>query len=173
MAARSRTRPEGPRGTAKDRALILLATRWRSREELRRRLRAAGFADPDIESALDDLEAAGLVEDGRFAREVVRHQAGTRLAGDRAIREALRAAGVSADVTEAAVLRAGDEAERALELATRRAAKLTNLAPEAAYRRLFGLLARRGYPVEVAREACRTALREEFDQATSEGAAPD
>jgi regulatory protein len=173
MAARARTRPDGPRGTAKERALTLLAVRWRSREELRRRLGAAGFDEVDVEEALADLEGVGLVEDGRFAREVVRHQAGTRLAGDRAIREALRAAGVSADVTEAAVLRAGDEAERALELATRRAAKLTNLAPEAAYRRLFGLLARRGYPAGVAREASRLALREASDTATAEGPPPD
>jgi regulatory protein len=133
--------------------------RWRSREELRRRLLRAGFDAADVASTLEGLEASGLVEDGRFAREVVRHQAGSRLAGDRAIRETLRAKGVAAEVVERAVAEAGDEAQRALDLARRRAPKLASLGPEQAHRRLFGLLIRRGYPVEVARDACREALR--------------
>jgi regulatory protein len=119
----------------------------------------AGFDPADVEATLADLVSSGLVEDGRFAREVVRHQAGTRLAGDRAIREALRAKGVAPDVVERAVGEAGDESARALELARRRAPKLASLGPEQAHRRLFGLLIRRGYPPEVARDACRDALR--------------
>jgi len=136
-----------------------LAVRWRSRDELRRRLLRAGFEPADVETTLAGLEASGLVEDGRFAQEVVRHQAGSRLAGDRAIREALRAKGVAPDVVERAVGEAGDESARALELARRRAPKLASLGPEQAHRRLFGLLVRRGYPPGVAREACREALR--------------
>jgi regulatory protein len=136
-----------------------LAVRWRSRDELRRRLLRAGFEPVDVETTLAGLEASGLVEDGRFAQDVVRHQAGNRLAGDRAIREALRAKGVAPDVVERAVGEAGDESARALELARRGAPKLASLGPEQAHRRLFGLLVRRGYPIEVAREACREALR--------------
>jgi len=148
-----------PRGTPEERALGLLAVRWRSREELRRRLVRAGFDADDVETTLAGLEASGLIEDGRFAREVVRHQTGSRLAGDRAIREALRAKGVAPDVVERAVGEAGDESERALDLAQRRAPKLASLGPEQAHRRLFGLLMRRGYPVDVAREATREALK--------------
>ena len=107
---------------------------------------------------LDDLERVGLVEDERFAREMVRDQAGRRLAGGRAIRSALRAKGVSPELVEQALSTAGDEAERAKTLATRRAARMLNLPPEAAYRRLLGLLVRRGYDSGVAREACREAL---------------
>jgi regulatory protein len=145
-------------GTAKDRALGLLAVRWRSREELRRRLARAGFDAGEIDEALGDLEQAGLIEDGRFARELVRDQAGRRLSGDRAIMAALRQRGVSAEVAEAALGDAGDEAARARSLAERRAARLAGLSPEAASRRLYGALVRRGYPPGVAREACRAAL---------------
>jgi regulatory protein len=145
-------------GTAKDRALGLLAVRWRSREELRRRLARAGFDPGEIEEALGDLDRAGLIEDARFARELVRDQAGRRLSGDRAILAALRQRGVSPEVAEAALGDAGDEAARALSLAERRVTRLSGLTPEAAYRRLYGTLVRRGYPPGVAREACRAAL---------------
>jgi regulatory protein len=151
--------------SAKDRALGLLAVRWRSREELRRRLRQAGFEAEETERALADLTNAGLIEDGRFARELVRDQAGRRLSGDRAIRGALRVKGVAADVAESALREAGDEAARARELATRRALRMGSLAPEAAHRRLYGLLVRRGFPPGMAAEACRAALAEVFPQA--------
>ena len=150
------------RQSAKDRALGLLAVRWRSREELRRRLRQAGFEAEETERALTDLTDAGLIEDGRFARELVRDQAGRRLAGDRAIRGALRVKGVASDVAESALLEAGDEALRARELASRRAMRMGSQTPEAAYRRLYGLLVRRGFPSGVAAEACRAALAEVF-----------
>src|SRR5205814_9557194 len=105
------------------------------REELRSRLTAAGFEPDDVEAALADLTRVGLIDDGRFAREVVKAQAGRRLAGDRAIREALRAKGVARDQIDAALATVGDEAERAAELAERQADRLRTLAPEAAYRR--------------------------------------
>jgi regulatory protein len=149
-----------PRGTAKDRALRLLGVRWRSREELRRRLRQAGFEPADIADALDDLERAGLVQDERFAREVVRDQSIRRLAGNRVIRGALRQKGVSPEVVEAAMADAGEEAERAAELARRRARRMGGLGPQAAYRRLYGLLLRRGFSHAVATEASRAALAE-------------
>ena len=150
--------PTASTGTAKDRALGLLAVRWRSRDELRRRLLRAGFEPPEVESALADLEGVGLVDDARFAREVVREQAGRRLSGRRAIRDALRQKGVATETMEEALRETGDEAERALELAIRRAARMSGLTPEAAYRRLYGLLIRRGYDPDTAREACRGAL---------------
>jgi len=156
----TRLAPKKPRGSAKDRALILLGVRWRSRQELERRLRAAGFEDDDIGAALADLEVVGLIEDRRFARELVRDRANRKLVGNRAIRATLRQQGVAADVVEEALGEAGDEEERARELARRRAERLRGLAPEAAYRRLHGLLLRRGFGPGVARDACRAALAE-------------
>jgi regulatory protein len=147
--------------TAKDRALGLLAVRWRSRAELKSRLRRAGFESQEIETALEDLEAVGLVDDERFAAELVRDRAGRKLAGPRAIQAALREKGVPAEAAERAMAEIeGDERERALRLAEGRAARLTGLAPEAAYRRLLGLLQRRGYPFGLARWAATEALKE-------------
>jgi regulatory protein len=154
-----------PRQSAKDRALGLLAVRWRSEDELRRRLRQAGYEPDETEQALADLTDVGLIEDGRFARELVRDQAHRRLAGDRAIRGALRQKGVAPEVADSALWEAGDEAQRARDLATRRAARMTMLAPDAAYRRLYGLLVRRGFPSGLAADACRAALAEGFHEA--------
>ncbi len=148
-----------PRGSAKDRALMLLAVRWRSRQEIRRRLRLAGFEREEVEQALDALENAGLIEDRRFAKEMVRDQVGRRLVGNRSIRANLLQKGVAREVVDEALEEAGEEAERAEELARQRAGRLAGLQPEAAYRRLYGLLLRRGYGPGVARDASRAALR--------------
>jgi regulatory protein len=156
---------KGPRGSAKDRALRLLGVRWRSRAELQQRLRLAGFPAEEIEEAIQDLERAGLVDDARFARAVVADRAGRRLAGDREIRMVLRRGGVSEDTAAAAMATAGDESGRALDLARRRAARLSGLEPATAFRRLFGLLLRRGFGSRVAQDACRVALAEVLAQA--------
>jgi regulatory protein len=150
----------GPRGTAKDRALRLLGVRWRSRAELQQRLRLAGFPAEEIDRAIQDLDRAGLVDDARFARAVVADRAGRRLAGDREIRTALRGSGISEDTAAAAMAAAGDESERALELARKRAARLSGLEPAIAFRRLYGLLLRRGFGSREAQDACRAALAE-------------
>jgi regulatory protein len=163
-----RSRRDGPSGTAKDRALGLLAVRWRSREELRRRLRQAGFEPEEIALALEDLERAGLIEDERFAREVVRDQARRRLSGDRVIRGALREKGVAPEIVESALQDAGDERERAFALASRRAVRMSSLDPETAYRRLYGLLLRRGFGHPIAADAARGALSRDPDDDAGE-----
>ena len=145
--------------SAKDRALGLLAVRWRSRGELERRLRAAGFDTAEVSDAIADLERAGLVDDERFARELTRSRA-NRLDGNRIVRSALAKAGVAPEVAEVSLAEAGDETERAYELARRRAARLGHLEPEVIKRRLYGLLVRRGYSPGLAAAACREALGE-------------
>jgi regulatory protein len=149
-----------PRGTAKERALRLLAARWRSCAELEQRLRQAGFEVSEVLQALEDLDQSGLIDDERFAQAVVADRAGRRLSGDRHIRAVLRQKGVADEVTEVAMVAAGDESDRALALARRRAGRLAGLDPAGAYRRLYGLLLRRGFGPAVAREACRAALAE-------------
>jgi regulatory protein len=151
---------------AKERALRLLSVRPRSHAELARRLRMAGFAEPDIDSALSDLETVGLIDDEQFARELAAHEVGGRLAGRRAALASLRKSGVARDLAERAVDEAAgeDEEARAEELARSRLGRLRGLPPEAAYRRLVGFLQRRGYSGETARTACRRAIGELEDE---------
>jgi regulatory protein len=149
-----------PRGTARDRALGLLAVRWRSQSEIERRLRMAGFEPEEIGETLIDLKRAGLIEDGRFAREMVRDQTTRRLAGDRAIRSALLLKGVPRDIADLAIEEAGAEETRASALASKAAARMAGLSGETVHRRLFSLLVRRGYGSEVAQRAVREAIAE-------------
>jgi regulatory protein len=166
-AAGRSERPTHPRGTARDRALALLGVRWRSESELHRRLLAVGFPEDEVAEALEGLERAGLIDDSRFALEVVRDQAGRRHASSRAIRAALRQKGVDAAVADEALSTAGDDGERARALAESKASRMASLAPEAAYRRLYGLLLRRGYAFPIARDACRAALAPLFGPESS------
>jgi len=122
-----------------------------------------------VGSAIEDMEQAGLVDDARFARELVADRAGRRLAGDRAVRYALLAKGVAGDIAAQAMEAAGDETARALALARKRAGRLGPFEPDAAYRRLYGLLVRRGFGPSVAREACRQALREVLPEVEEPG----
>jgi regulatory protein len=127
------------------------------------RLRAAGFSPDEVDETLEGLDRAGLVDDERFALEMVRDQAGRKRASNRAMASALRGKGVPVAIIEEAVAAAGSDADRALALAESRALRLGPLDPEAAYRRLYGMLVRRGYSPLVAREACRAALALVFD----------
>jgi regulatory protein len=160
------------RGTAKDRALVLLGVRWRSREELRRRLLAAGFDADDVDRTLIDLERSGLIDDERFAREVVEQQAGRRLASDRSIRQSLRQKGVGALEVDAVLGSAGEEIERAIALAERQALRLSSVDADTAYRRTFGLLLRRGYDHATAREAVMRAFEARLADGPAETTPP-
>jgi regulatory protein len=155
--------PKRPRGTARDRALHLLSFRARSRRELRDRLLRAGYEREEVEEALAGLEAAGLVDDERFADAVVEHHATVRLAGTRAVRAALLSRGLERDVADRALGGLGDDAGRARELAERRASRLGALSPEVAFRRLVDFLIRRGHSPAVARSAAAAALQVDAD----------
>jgi len=159
-AANNSERPVRPRGTAKDRALRLLGVRDRSRRELERRLLRAGFEPDEIETALDDLTAVGLIDDERFAGAVVHHARSGRLAGRRAVMSSLLGAGVDRETAERVSAPLGeDEADRAQVLADRQAEKLLGQDPEKAFRRIAGLLARRGFAPGICFSAARRALR--------------
>jgi regulatory protein len=152
---------ERPRTPVKDRALRLLAVRSRSRHELRTRLVRVGYEPEDVDAALADLEAVGLVDDERFARELAEHQR-RRGMGRRAGMSALRAKGVDRDLAERTIeqVQPEDDAEIAYELARARLERLRSLPADVAYRRLLAFLLRRGYEAVIASTAVRRAVAE-------------
>ena len=149
----------GKRKDVHERALGLLAVRQRSRREIQRRLERAGFGPEEIGEELDRLQQVGLVDDEAFARVVVEHSFTTRREGRRVVAGRLISAGIAPDIVEAALDPVvGGEEERADAFAVAKAPKLSSLPPDAAYRRLYGMLARRGYAPDVAGRAARRAL---------------
>ncbi len=149
----------GKRKDCHERALGLLAVRQRSRRELERRLLQAGFEYSEVSDELTRLEAVGLIDDEAFSRAVAEHGFGGRKESRRVVAGKLAVAGVD-PATARAVLDdlAGDEQQRADDLASQRVTRLGGLPPDKAFQRLAGYLARRGYPPAIARAAARRAL---------------
>ena len=156
------TTRERPAVKVKDRALRLLTVRSRSRSELRQRLLRANFEAEEVDAALDDLEAVGLIDDEAFARELAEHQRRKGL-GRRAGLAGMRAKGLDRELAERISddVTPEDEAERAVEVAANRLTRLRGLDPESRRRRLLDFLLRRGYDPETARAACLKALAKE------------
>jgi regulatory protein len=110
---------------------------------------------------LGRLERVGLIDDEAFARQLAAHQLGSRRAGRRQVERALAEKGVAPETVRAVLDEASaseDEEDRALALATSRAARLGAVDPVKAFGRLTSLLLRRGYAPELARRAARAAL---------------
>jgi regulatory protein len=140
-------------------AYRLLGHRARSRHELQRRLRQKGHDDAAVAGALERLAAEGLLDDAEFARCYVADKRGLSGWGSQRIRRGLAELGVADDMILAAFAGAaateGDaaELERALTALSRRGAPQPPL--DAARRRAYQALVRRGFSTEIAYAAIR------------------
>jgi len=133
---------------ATESALRLLSVRLRSRRELDERLRRRGTAPAVIRTVLDRLSAEGFLDDGRFARTWIRGRLALRPSGGVRLRSELLRKGVAAGVIDQALREAfseADEHQLALEVARSRLRRYRAQPAEVAYRRLAGVLHRRGF----------------------------
>ena len=94
------------RENAKECALRLLAKRDHSREELRRKLSAKGFAPEEIEEVLQKLETGGVLNDGRYAQRLAFYLAQEKLFGPQRITQKLFQKGIPADLIQEAMAKA-------------------------------------------------------------------
>jgi regulatory protein len=138
-------------------AYRLLGHRARSREELRRRLLAKEHDENAVRDALERLAADGFLDDAAFARSYVADKRRLESWGAERIRRGLRELGVDAAVIDEVLGAEGEEAgvelDRALTVLRRRGAP--ELPLEAARRRAFQALQRRGFSSSVAYAAVR------------------
>ena len=105
--------------SAVDLALDALGRRDLSEHELEQKLAARGVPEEVRAEAVETLRRTGLLDELRFARGRAAALA-SRGAGDALVRDALRRAGVSEEVVDAAVDELEPEAERARILVARR-----------------------------------------------------
>ena len=128
-------------------ALRLLTARARSREELRRAMRRKRVPEQVMERVLTRFEEVGLVDDSGFAQAWVESRQERRHLSKTALRHELRTRGVEPAEIDAAVgqVCAEDETEAARALAVKKLAATRGLPAEVRYRRLVGLLTRRGF----------------------------
>ncbi|MCX6371834.1 MAG: RecX family transcriptional regulator [Actinobacteria bacterium] len=140
-------------------AYRLLGHRARGRHELRRRLLQKGHDEQVVAGALERLIDDGLLDDAEFARCYVADKRSLSGWGSQRIRRGLAELDVDHVVIDAALGAAaaaeGDEAEleRALRALRRRAAPQPPL--DAARRRAYQALLRRGFSSSVAYAAIR------------------
>lgn len=146
----------GDPAAAREIAVRRLSAAPRTRAQLARAL-----ADRDVDEAtavevLDDLEAAGAVDDRAYARAWVDGRRRGRGLSRSRLRRELTDRGIDADVADEALSGIDDDAERAaaLDLAQRWVAR-HGMTGDRDRARLFGHLARRGYPPGVASAAVR------------------
>jgi regulatory protein len=180
MRGRRETPAEGRarRGEIDDPAVVLeaaaryLEVRPRSIDEVRRRLREAGYRPELRDAAIERLVDIGMLDDDAFARAWVESRDRARPRGERALRAELRRKGVG-DAIVAEVLgerdagaagagasdggpapgEAADEVAATRLLARRGGAAAREPDPRRRRAKAYALLARNGFDPEVARRA--------------------
>lgn len=132
-----------------------------SRQRLIDRLKRKAH-DPKAAAAVaDELAAMGLINDEAFAANIA--ATASRKAGKRLVESKLRARGIDRAVAAKASASAASKRnakEDALALARSRVKRMSDrLTPDAKRRRLYGLLARRGYDSDVCRTVVEKVLK--------------
>ena len=135
--------------SVKARAVSLLAQREYSRQELTDKLTAAQASPEEVEQALAQLEAKGLVDDARVVETLVNRRSG-KLGATR-LRQELQAKGVSAEmVAETMAGLKGTELARAQAVWLKKFGQLAATSAERNKQARF--LASRGFSGDVVRQ---------------------
>ncbi len=132
-------------------ALRMLGQRSYTEYRLRRKLQQKEFPDLEVAAVMERLQAAGLINDVRYAESFARGKLGANAAvSPRHVTNSLVRRGINrkiaeqavADVMEAECFDAGETISRAVAKKLR---SVQHLEPTAARRRLYGFLVRRGF----------------------------
>lgn len=139
---------------AKERALGLLSYRSRSREELSRRLRRAGYDEDIVEETLSGLENAGFIDDAQFSQGWVNSRVSQKGLGKARVRWELRQRGVTSEVIEEALASVDPDEERLLaaDAARRRWEKDKDPDLRSKRRRVASYLQRQGFEWQLVSE---------------------
>ena len=108
---------------------------------------------------LDRYDEVGIIDDAAFARAWVSSRHNSRGLARRAIANELRQRGVDGDVASEALGELDDETEsETARTLVERKLRTARGEPDAIFRRLVAMLARKGYPPGVAIRAVKDAL---------------
>ncbi|MCZ7376173.1 MULTISPECIES: regulatory protein RecX [Micromonospora] len=151
--------PRDESEVAREICLRQLAVRPRTRAELAGALAKRGISEQVSAEVLDRYDEVGIIDDAAFARAWVSSRHTGRGLARRALANELRRKGVDGDVATEALgeLDEETEADTARGLVERKL-RTARGEPDAVFRRLVGMLARKGYPPGVAIRAVKDAL---------------
>ena len=148
---------------ALDRAVGYLAARACSTREIELKLLRAGYRPSTVEMVIYKLQRENLLDDADFARQWVESRQNHKLGRSRIAQE-LRRKGVSQEEAEDAlsVIEDEDPLSGAIDLATKADARTKpGEDMRKAASRIAGMLARRGYSWDIAKQAIQHALSNE------------
>jgi regulatory protein len=133
----------------------------RSRAQLAEKLTAQDVPAEVALEVLDRFEEVGLVDDKTFAEGWVHSRSSGR--GRRALARELRLKGVDDETAAEALDVVDDESQYAAArlLVQRKAGSTVGLERAVRERRLFGMLARRGFPSDIVVRVVREELQDE------------
>ncbi|MCG5472291.1 recombination regulator RecX [Micromonospora sp. LAH09] len=151
--------PRDESEVAREICLRQLAVRPRTRAELAGALAKRGISEQVSAEVLDRYDEVGIIDDAAFARAWVSSRHTGRGLARRALANELRRKGVDGEVATEALgeLDEETEADTARTLVERKL-RTARGEPDAIFRRLVGMLARKGYPPGVAIRAVKDAL---------------
>jgi regulatory protein len=149
-----------PETAAREICLRQLAVRARSRAELARALARKEIPEDVVERVLSRFGEVGLIDDGAFAAEFVATRHGAQGLARQALSVQLWRRGIDPETAEAALAAVDGEAEEsaARALVSRRLRATAGLDAPVRARKLVGMLARKGYPPELAYRVVRDEL---------------
>lgn len=145
---------------AREVALRQLDSRSRSRHQLQCAIESQGFSSTIAHDVLDRLERVGLIDDEAFARAIVSDRFRTSGKSGVALAEEMRRKGLDETVIEKAMscLAQEDIRARGAELVEKKLRAMRGVSRQVAYRRLFGMLARKGYSPGMSHKIVAEAL---------------
>ena len=137
---------------AKQVLLRRLSNAPRTRKELAKDLKDKDISDEVANIALDRFEEVGLINDQALASNYVSSQHERKGIGKNALRQQLRAKGVSDDVALEAISQISDDQEfqAAFALACKKIRSLQKDDAKTQLRKIVGVLARKGYSSNLA-----------------------
>lgn len=144
---------------AVDQLSRFLNLRPRSKNEVKGRLDRYGYPGDLIESVIETLVRAGLIDDSQFAQWWVKEGIRSGKKGRKRLKSELLARGVQKEVAEEALkklYREEDDFCKAKELARRKYHFMVTLDENKAKRRIIDFLVRRGFSYNTAKEVWRS-----------------
>ena len=151
-------------------AMNRLNRRAMSRRDLGRKLKDLDYDAAVCEQVLDHLTEKGYLDDQAFGRALIDATLRRKPAGPQLLRQKLYQKGLNTSLIEKLVSEATDAqdlAPGAVELARKKLRTLQRVNPETRRRRLYGLLARRGFNPDTI-SSVMSELADELSQGSEE-----
>ena len=151
-----------PLSVARNIALRQLSMAPKSRLQLEQALAKRGVTPEITKICLDRLTEVGLIDDLAYAGMFVRSRCITKKVSRSVLKMELRQKGISDEFIEATLLQINDEDEyvMASDLVAKKLRSMRGLERDVMQRRLFGLLARKGYHAGIASRVIKEQLAE-------------